>query len=102
MASLFRNTTSSFTDLAFVRPFFRLKVEAPLYYPVAKPSWKLCAFKNALQETASHDAEMSSYSHNEKRNQKHEGAYIDKDGVARTFNRKKISRKRGNFSATSV
>jgi hypothetical protein len=32
--------------------------------------------KNALQETASHDAEMSSYSHNEKRNQKHEGAYI--------------------------
>ncbi|GJM90312.1 hypothetical protein PR202_ga06579 [Eleusine coracana subsp. coracana] len=73
----------------------KLRAEAPLYYPVAKPRWKLCVCKNVLQEAASRDGEMNSYSHNEKINQKREGAYIDKDGVARTFDRKKISRKRG-------
>jgi myo-inositol-1(or 4)-monophosphatase len=48
-----------------------------------------------LQETALHDAEVNSYRHRERKNRKRDGAYIDKDGVARTFDRKKISRKRG-------
>ena len=41
------------------------------------------------------DAEVDSYRYGE-RKKKYDGAYIDKDGAARTFDRKKISRKRGN------
>jgi len=63
---------------------------------ITRPRWKLCACRNVLQEAASHDAKVNSSSHSERKNRKKEGAYIDKDGVARTFDRKKISRKRGN------
>jgi hypothetical protein len=49
-----------------------------------------------LQEAPSHDAKVNSYTYSERKNRKKDGAYIDKDGVARTFDRKKISRKRGN------
>jgi hypothetical protein len=66
---------------------------------IARPRWKLCACRNVLQEAASQDAKANFY-RGERRNQKKEGTYIDKDGVARTFDRKKISRKRGNDSAT--
>lgn len=68
-------------------------------YLIARPRWKLCACRNVLQEAASQDAKANFY-RGERRNQKKEGTYIDKDGVARTFDRKKISRKRGNDSAT--
>ncbi|CAD6251744.1 unnamed protein product [Miscanthus lutarioriparius] len=73
----------------------KLSVEAHTYYPIARPRWKLCACRNVLQETSLHDAEVNSYRHSERKNRKRDGAYIDKDGVARTFDRKKISRKRG-------
>jgi len=76
-------------------PFCRLRVEAPAHYLITRPRWKLCACRNVLQEAASHDAKVNSSSHSERKNRKKEGAYIDKDGVARTFDRKKISRKRG-------
>ena len=79
--------------------FCRLRVEAPVYYPIARPRWKLCACKNVLQETTLRDAEVNSHGHGGRRKPRKEGAYIDKDGVARTFDRKKISRKRGNGSA---
>ncbi|WVZ77736.1 hypothetical protein U9M48_025563 [Paspalum notatum var. saurae] len=73
----------------------KLRVEAPVYYPIARPRWKLCACKNVLQETTLRDAEVNSHGHGGRRKPRKEGAYIDKDGVARTFDRKKISRKRG-------
>jgi len=76
-------------------PFCRLSVEAIHIARFARPRWKLCAYRNVLQETALHDAEVNSYRHRERKNRKRDGAYIDKDGVARTFDRKKISRKRG-------
>lgn len=46
------------------------------------------------QGTSLRDAEVNSYSYGE-RKKKYDGAYIDKDGASRTFDRKKMSRKRG-------
>ncbi|RLM79748.1 pentatricopeptide repeat-containing protein [Panicum miliaceum] len=73
----------------------KLRVEAPAYYLITRPRWKLCTCRNVLQEAPSHDAKVNSYTYSERKNRKKDGAYIDKDGVARTFDRKKISRKRG-------
>ncbi|KAM0880643.1 hypothetical protein ACQ4PT_033436 [Festuca glaucescens] len=73
---------------------FWLRIESPLYYPpVAGPRWRICACGNIQQGTSLHDAEVNLYSYGE-RKKKYDGAYIDKDGEARTFDRKKISRKR--------
>ncbi|KAM0880644.1 hypothetical protein ACQ4PT_033436 [Festuca glaucescens] len=72
----------------------KLRIESPLYYPpVAGPRWRICACGNIQQGTSLHDAEVNLYSYGE-RKKKYDGAYIDKDGEARTFDRKKISRKR--------
>lgn len=72
-----------------------LRIEALLYYPVTRPRWKINASQDATQETGLIDAEINSYAYSERKNRKYNGAYIDKDGVSRTFDRKKISRKRG-------
>ncbi|EEC72578.1 hypothetical protein OsI_06020 [Oryza sativa Indica Group] len=74
---------------------FKLRIEALLYYPVTRPRWKINASQDATQETGLIDAEINSYAYSERKNRKYNGAYIDKDGVSRTFDRKKISRKRG-------
>ena len=78
---------------------FRLRIQAPLHYHpmTAGPRWRICACGNIQQGTSSlHDAEVNSSRYGERKgNRKHPGAYIDKDGEARTFDRKKISRKRG-------
>uniref|UniRef100_A0A453NKF0 PROP1-like PPR domain-containing protein n=1 Tax=Aegilops tauschii subsp. strangulata TaxID=200361 RepID=A0A453NKF0_AEGTS len=77
---------------------FRLRIQAPLHYHpmTAGPRWRICACGNIQQGTSSlHDAEANSSRYGERKNRKHPGAYIDKDGEARTFDRKKISRKRG-------
>ncbi|KAL5207791.1 hypothetical protein ABZP36_032226 [Zizania latifolia] len=72
-----------------------LRIEALLYYPIStRPRWKIYAGENVMQETGLIDAEINYYTYNERKNRNKNGAYIDKDGVARTFNRKKISRKR--------
>jgi hypothetical protein len=82
----------------------RLSVEAHTYYyyPTARPRRKLCACRNVLQETAPRDAEANPCRHGERKSRRRgDGAYyIDKDGggVARTFDRKKISRKRGTVN----
>ncbi|KAJ1278065.1 hypothetical protein BS78_04G051600 [Paspalum vaginatum] len=95
----FKPDKSALVAIAFLasitHPELMLRVEAPAYYPIARPRWKLCACKNVLQETALHDAEVNSHGHGGRKKPRKEGAYIDKDGVARTFDRKKISRKRG-------
>uniref|UniRef100_M8BUQ1 inositol-phosphate phosphatase n=1 Tax=Aegilops tauschii TaxID=37682 RepID=M8BUQ1_AEGTA len=75
-----------------------LRIQAPLHYHpmTAGPRWRICACGNIQQGTSSlHDAEANSSRYGERKNRKHPGAYIDKDGEARTFDRKKISRKRG-------
>lgn len=74
-----------------------LRIQAPLHYPMnAGPRWRICACGNIHQGTSSlRDAEANSSRYGERKNRKHQGAYIDKDGEARTFDRKKISRKRG-------
>ncbi|KAM0880646.1 hypothetical protein ACQ4PT_033436 [Festuca glaucescens] len=77
-----------------LHPALMLRIESPLYYPpVAGPRWRICACGNIQQGTSLHDAEVNLYSYGE-RKKKYDGAYIDKDGEARTFDRKKISRKR--------
>uniref|UniRef100_A0ACD5V6I7 Uncharacterized protein n=1 Tax=Avena sativa TaxID=4498 RepID=A0ACD5V6I7_AVESA len=85
----------SSTTIEDLHPELMLRIEARLYYPpVAGPRWRICACGNMQQGTSLHDAEVNSYRYGE-RKKKYDGAYIDRDGAARTFDRKKMSRKRG-------
>jgi hypothetical protein len=53
-------------------PFCRLSVKSHKYCPIARPRWKLYAFRNIRQETALHDADLNSYRHIDRKNRKGE------------------------------